>query len=71
MDLAEIARLILGATVPGFAAGASVFALDHLLKGSESAGRPAGGQVVARRLGTKFACAGPPVPGRCLPGRAR
>ena len=55
LDLAEIARLILAATVPGFAAGASVFALDHLLRGNETAGRPAGGQVVARRLGTEVA----------------
>ena len=67
MDLAEISRLILAATVPGFAAGASVFALDHLLKGSESAGQPAGGQVVARRLGTKFACAGRQFPGAAFP----
>ncbi len=67
MDLAEITRLILAATVPGFAAGASVFALDHLLKGSESAGRPAGGQVVARRLGTKFACAGRRFPAAAFP----
>ena len=64
-DLAEIARLILAATVPGFAAGASVFALDHLLKGSESAGRAAGGQVVARRLGTKHA--GRRVPDSAFP----
>ena len=67
MDLAEITRLILAATVPGFAAGASVFALDHLLKGSESAGRPAGGQVVARRLGTKFACASHRFPAAAFP----
>jgi len=67
LDLAEIARLILAATVPGFAAGASVFALDHLLKGSEAAGRPAGGQVVARRLGTKFARAGRRFPVAAFP----
>jgi hypothetical protein len=67
LDLAEIARLILAATVPGFAAGASVFALDHLLKGSESAGRAAGGQVVARRLGTKVARAGRQVPDSAFP----
>jgi hypothetical protein len=62
LDLAELARLILAATVPGFAAGASVFALDHLLRGNEAAGRPARGQVVARRLGTKFTDAGRRVP---------
>jgi serine phosphatase RsbU (regulator of sigma subunit) len=53
LDLAEIARLILTATVPGFAAGASVFALDHLLKpavpsGLEVAGRclPTAGHII-------------------------
>jgi hypothetical protein len=55
IDLAEITRLVLAASVPGFAAGASVFALEHLLKGGEPAGRPAAGQVVARRLGARFA----------------
>jgi Stage II sporulation protein E (SpoIIE)/GAF domain len=57
VDLAEITRLILTSTVPGLAAGASVFVLDHLLKGGEPVGRPASGlqaQVVARRLGVKF-----------------
>jgi hypothetical protein len=67
LDLAEIARLILAATVPGFAAGASVFALDHLLNGSEAVGRSAGGQVVARRLGTKVACAGRRFPVAAFP----
>ena len=38
LDLVEIARLVLAAAVPGFAAGASVFGLDHLLKGNEAAG---------------------------------
>ncbi len=66
-DLAEIARLILAASVPGFAAGASVFALDHLLKGGESAGRAAGGQVVTRRLGTKVARVGGRVPDSAFP----
>ena len=67
LDLAEIARLILAATVPGFAAGASVFALDHLLKGSEAVGQPAGGQVVARRLGTRFARGGRRIPVAAFP----
>jgi hypothetical protein len=67
LDLAEIARLILTATVPGFAAGASVFALDHLLKGSEAVGQPAGGQVVARRLGTRFARGGRRIPVAAFP----
>ena len=67
LDLAEIARLVLTATVPGFAAGASVFALDHLLKGSEAVGQPAGGQVVARRLGTRFARGGRRIPVAAFP----
>ncbi|HET9973052.1 MAG TPA: GAF domain-containing SpoIIE family protein phosphatase [Streptosporangiaceae bacterium] len=68
IDLAEITRLTLDASVPGFAGGASVFALEHLLKEGEPAGPPAAGQgiqVVARRLGTKFA-----RPGRRMPGGA-
>ena len=67
LDLGEITRLILAATVPGFAGGASVFALDHLLKGGESVGRPAEGQVVARRLGTRFADTGRRVPVAAFP----
>jgi Stage II sporulation protein E (SpoIIE)/GAF domain len=67
LDLAEIARLILAAAVPGFAAGASVFALDHLLKGSEAVGRPAAAQVVARRLGTKVVRAGRRFPVAAFP----
>ncbi len=55
LDLPEIARLTLDALVPGFADGAGVFALEHLLKGGEPAGQADGGQVVARRLGTRFA----------------
>jgi hypothetical protein len=41
IDLAEITRLVLAASVPGFGGGASVFALEHLLEGGEPAGRPA------------------------------
>ena len=44
-----------------------MFALDHLLKGSEAVGRGAGGQVVARRLGTKFARAGRRIPAAAFP----
>jgi hypothetical protein len=70
IDLAEITRLTLDASVPGFAGGASVFALEHLLKEGEPAGPPAAGhgaQVVARRLGTKFARPGRRVPGGAFP----
>jgi len=62
-DLAEIARLILAATVPGFADGTGVFVLEQLLGGAEPPGWPRGDptadRVVARRLGTRFASAGP------------
>ena len=67
LDLAEIARLILAATVPGFATGVSVFALDHLLQGCEAVGWRGRGEVVARRLGTKFACAGRRFPVAAFP----
>jgi stage II sporulation SpoE-like protein/GAF domain-containing protein len=65
-DLAEIARLILGATVPGFADGTGVFVLEQLFGSAEpprrlggSGGDPTADRVVARRLGTRFASAGP------------
>jgi serine phosphatase RsbU (regulator of sigma subunit) len=57
-DLAEIARLVLAATVPAFADGTGVFVLEQLLGGAEPAGRTNGDVVVARRLGTRFASAG-------------
>ena len=65
MDLAEITRLTLAAIVPGFAEGAGVFVLEQVLKGSEPAGQPAGGEVVTRRLGTTFA--GPASGSRARP----
>ena len=58
LDLAEITGLTLAAIVPGFAEGAGVFVLEHLLKGGEPAGLATGGEVVMRRLGTTFARAG-------------
>jgi hypothetical protein len=67
IDLAEITRLTLAASVPGFAVGASVFALEHLLKEGEPTGQPVAGQVVARRLGAKFARPGRRVPGGTFP----
>ena len=60
-DLADIARLVLAATVPGFADGTGVFVLEQLLGGTEpgrTRGDPAADRVVARRLGTRFASAG-------------
>jgi stage II sporulation SpoE-like protein/GAF domain-containing protein len=67
IDLAEITRLTLAASVPGFAGGASVFALEHLLKEGEPTGQPVAGQVVARRLGAKFARPRRRVPGGAFP----
>jgi hypothetical protein len=67
IDLAEVTRLTLAASVPGFAVGASVFALEHLLKEGEPTGQPVAGQVVARRLGAKFARPGRRVPGGAFP----
>ena len=67
IDLAEITRLVLAASVPGFAGGASVFALEHLLNGGEPAVRLAAGQVVARRLGARFARPGRRVPEGAFP----
>jgi hypothetical protein len=69
IDLVEITRLVLAASVPGFAGAAGVYALEHLLKGGEPAGHPAAGQVVTRRLGAKFARAGRRIPeGAFAPG---
>ena len=42
LDLAEITGLTLAAIVPGFAEGAGVFVLEHLLKGGEPVGQPPG-----------------------------
>lgn len=67
VNLAEITRLILTAAIPGFAQGVGVFALESLLRGADSAGRPAGGQVVARRLGTMFSRGGLRVPMAAFP----
>jgi hypothetical protein len=67
LDLAEIARLILDTVIPGFADGAGVFALEQLLKGGEPAGRPGSGEVVARRLGTRFSRSGRRVPDAVFP----
>jgi hypothetical protein len=67
MDLIEIAGLILAAMVPGFAAGAAVFALEHLLKGGEPGSRVSGGQIVVRTLGTRITRGGQGVPAAAFP----
>jgi hypothetical protein len=54
LDLAEIARLVLDATVPGFADAAAVYAAEQLV----TTGEPRSGRdrkVTARRLGTRLA----------------
>ena len=67
LDLAEITGLTLAAIVPGFAEGAGVFVLEHLLKGGEPVGQRCGGEVVMRRLGTTFARAGQRVSREAFP----
>jgi catechol 2,3-dioxygenase-like lactoylglutathione lyase family enzyme len=67
LDLADITGLTLAAIVPGFAEGAGVFVLEHLLKGGEPAGLATGGEVVTRRLGTTFARAGQRVSREAFP----
>src|SRR5487761_1268853 len=66
-DLAEIARLVLDATVPGFADSTGVFVLEQLFRGGEPTGQPTGGLVVSRRLGSGFARAGRQVPDAAFP----
>jgi Stage II sporulation protein E (SpoIIE)/GAF domain len=71
LDLSEIARLVLAAVLreptsapdgPGLADAASVFALEQLLRGGESAGSGDGDPLVVRRLGTRFLQPGRPDP---------
>jgi GAF domain-containing protein len=67
LDLAEITGLTLAAIVPGFAEGAGVFVLEHLLRGGEPAGLAIGREAVTRRLGTMFARAGQRVSREAFP----
>jgi GAF domain-containing protein len=53
LDLAVIAGLALEVTIPGWADAGSVFVLDHPLGAGELP--PGGGEVAARRLGTRLA----------------
>jgi hypothetical protein len=66
-DLTGIARQILASAVPGLADGASVFVLEHLLKDGASVGRPAGDQLMVRRLGTRVSRARHRIPAGALP----
>ncbi len=59
LDLAGIASLVLGATVPDFADAGTVFVLEHPLGAGELP--PGNGDVAARRLGTRLAHASQPV----------
>ncbi|MGD0557453.1 MAG: SpoIIE family protein phosphatase [Streptosporangiaceae bacterium] len=54
LDLAEIARLVLDATVPGFANAAAVFASEQLIRAGEPVEMAADCKVTARRLGTRL-----------------
>jgi hypothetical protein len=67
LDLSEIARLVMAAVLPGLADGASVFALEQLLRGGEPAGPGGGVRLVARRLGTRFAHPVIPTPEAVFP----
>jgi hypothetical protein len=55
LDLAEIARLVLDASVPDFADAAAVFAVERLLRGGEPQRSDDACEIIARRLGTRFA----------------
>ena len=58
LDMSEIARLVLNATVPDFADVATVFVLERALSTSTLSRPAAGGEVTARRVGTRLADAG-------------
>jgi hypothetical protein len=54
LDLAEIARLVLDAAVPGFADAAAVFASEQLIRAGEPVRSGRDGKVTARRLGSRL-----------------
>jgi hypothetical protein len=66
LDLSGIAGLVLDVTVPGFADAGAVFVLEHALNGGEIGGT-GGGDVVARRLGTRLALVSQPVTREAFP----
>ena len=55
LDVAEIARLALDATVPGFADAAAVFVSEQLIRAGEPMRSGGDRKVTARRLGTRVA----------------
>ena len=55
LDLAEIARLVLDASVPDFADAAAVFAVERLIRGGEPERSDGAREITARRLGTRIA----------------
>lgn len=66
LDLAGIADLVLGVTVPDFADAGAVFVLEHPLNAGEFGGTGGGG-VVARRLGTRLALVSQPATQEAFP----
>jgi Stage II sporulation protein E (SpoIIE)/GAF domain len=55
LDVADVTRNVLDATVPGFAAGAAVFVLEQVLRGGQAVRQGYDGTIVVRRLGAAFA----------------
>ena len=66
LDLAGIAGLVLDVTVPDFADAGAVFVLEHPLNAGEIGGT-GGGDVVARRLGTRLGLVSQPVMREAFP----
>jgi len=66
LDLAGMASLVLDVTVPDFADAGAVFVLEHPLHAGEFGGT-GGGDVVARRLGTRLALVSQPVTQKAFP----
>lgn len=66
LDLAGIAVLVLDVTVPDFADAGAVFVLEHPFNAGVIGGT-GGGDVVARRLGTRLALVSQPVTQEAFP----
>ena len=67
LDLAEIARLVLDAAVPGFADAAAVFAVEQLFRAGEPVRADDTCEVTVRRLGTRLAHESRPVTQETFP----